>query len=113
MCFKELRAFSSLNSKPLKLVDQFIYLGSNIASTRSDVNIHVDKAWNAIGRLTIIWKSDVSNKIKWEFFQAVTVSVLMYGCFTWTLTNRLEKKTRGELHKDTACCFEIVLEAVL
>ena len=33
----------SLNNKPLKLVDQFIYLGSNITSTESDVfNICID-----------------------------------------------------------------------
>ena len=33
----------SFNVKPLKLVDQFIYLGSNISSTESDVNIHIEK----------------------------------------------------------------------
>ena len=25
--------------------------------------------------------------IKWEFFQAVAVSELLYGCTTWTLNN--------------------------
>ena len=33
-----------LNGKPLKLVDQFIYLGSNILSTENNVNICIDKA---------------------------------------------------------------------
>ena len=31
-----------------------------------------------------LYKSDCSDKKKWEFFQ--TVSVLLYGCTTWTLT---------------------------
>ena len=29
---------------------------------------------------------------KWEFFQVVVTSVLMYGCTTWTLKKKLEKK---------------------
>ena len=31
-------------------------------------------------------------KIKRSFFQAEVVSLLLYGCTTWTLTKRLEKK---------------------
>ena len=34
---------SSLNDKPLKLVDQFIYLGSNISSTENYVNKCIGK----------------------------------------------------------------------
>ena len=33
-----------INSKPLKLVDKFTYLGSNITSTESDVNKRIDEA---------------------------------------------------------------------
>ena len=47
-------AMSSLNDKPLKLVDQFIYLGSNISSTENDVNICIGRVWTAIDRLTTI-----------------------------------------------------------
>ena len=47
-------AISTLSGKPLKFVDQFTYLRSNISSTESDVNIHLVKAWNAIDRLLII-----------------------------------------------------------
>ena len=72
----------SIISKLLKFVDQLIYLGSNIPSTEREVNIRIDKAWNAIGRLTIIYKSDLADKNKREFFQAVTVSVLLYSCIT-------------------------------
>ena len=43
MCFNQDGAISSSNEKPLKSTDQFIYLGSNISSTESDVNIHVSK----------------------------------------------------------------------
>ena len=33
--------------------------------------------------------------MKRSFFQAAAVSILLYGCTTWTLTKRLEKKLGG------------------
>ena len=56
---------------PLKLEDLFTYHGSNISSTESDVNIRIGKALTVIDRLLIIWKSDLPDKIKRDFFQAV------------------------------------------
>ena len=53
------------------------------------------KAWTAINRLSIIWKSDLTDKMKRSFFQAAVTSILLYGCTTWTLTKRLEKKLDG------------------
>ena len=47
-------AISSSNNKPPKLVDQFIYLSSNISSTESDANISKGKVWAAIERLMTI-----------------------------------------------------------
>ena len=41
------------------------------------------------------WKSDLTDKIKRSFFQAVVVSIMLFGCTTWTLTKRLEKKLDG------------------
>ena len=50
------------------------------------------KAWTAIDRLSIIWKSDLTDKMKRSFFQAAVVSILLYGCTTWMLTKQQEKK---------------------
>ena len=80
--FNEDGALSSLNGKPPKFVDQFIYLGSNISSTEGHVTIRIGKPWTLNVMLKIIWKYDISNKIKHELFQAVSVSVLLYGCTT-------------------------------
>ena len=33
--------------------------------------------------------------MKYSFFQAAFTSILLYGCTTWTLTKRLEKKLDG------------------
>ena len=68
------------------------YLGSNISSTENDVNARIGKTWSAINKLSVIWKSNLIEKLKRQFFQAVVVSVLLYGCTTWTLTKRLENK---------------------
>ena len=43
----------------------------------------------------IIWKSDLTDKMKRSFFQAVVMFILLYGCITWTLTKWLEKKLDG------------------
>ena len=76
---KTKKIISTLSGKPLKLVDQFTYLGSNISSTESYVYIRQVKVWNAIDRLSIVWNSDISDKIKRDFFQVVTVSIQLYG----------------------------------
>ena len=80
---------------PLKLVDKFTYLGSSVLSTEKDIDTRLTKAWTAINRLSIIWKSDLTDKMKRSLFQAAVVSILLYGCTTWTLTKRLEKKLDG------------------
>ena len=46
-------------------------------------------------KLSVIWKSDLTDKMKRGFFQAAIVSILRYGCTTWTLTKRKEKKLVG------------------
>ena len=73
MCFNWEGAISTLIGGPLKLFDKFTYLGSSVSSTENDVNIV--KVWTAIDRLPIIQKSDLSNKMKQNFFQAVAVSM--------------------------------------
>ena len=40
-----------LNGKPLKLVDQFIDIGSSFSSTENDVNIRIGKTWAAIDKV--------------------------------------------------------------
>ena len=87
--------FSTLYGTPLKLVDKFSYLGSSVSSTEKDTDTRLMKAWTAIDRLSIIWKSDLTDKMKRSFFQAAVVSILLYGCTTWTLTERLKKKLDG------------------
>ena len=81
---------STLNRRSLKLVDKF----SSVSSIEKDFNTRLAKAWTTIDRLSVTWKSDLSDKIK-RFFQAAVVSILLFGCTTRTLTKHMEKKLDG------------------
>ena len=65
----------------------------------------MEKGCIGIDRLSIIWTSDLFDKIRRELLQAVTVSVLLYGCITWTP----EERARWEVHKSAIWCFEQTL----
>ena len=86
MCFNQKGDISTLNGVSLKLAHEFTYLGSSVSSTESDINICLEKAWAATDWLLIIRKSNISDKIKHNFFQPAVTSVLLYGRTTWTLT---------------------------
>ena len=95
MCYNQTGDISTLDGTSLKLVDKFTYLGRSVSSTEKDIDTRLTKAWTAIDRLSIIWISDMTNKMKRSFFRAAVASILLYGCTTWTLTKRLEKKLDG------------------
>ena len=77
---------STLTGSSLNLVDKFTYLGSSVSSTERDIDTRLAKAWTA----TIGYRSYRSQTF--SFFQAAVVSILLYGCTTWTLTKQMEKK---------------------
>ena len=95
MSFNQTGDISTLKGSALKQVDKFIYLVSRVSSTETDINTRLAKAWATLDRLLVIWKSDLTDKMKHSFFQAAVVSILLYGCTTWRLTKRMEKKLDG------------------
>ena len=111
--FKWERAISTLCGRPLKLLDKFTYLSSNFSSTKNDVNLCLAKAWTAINRLSIIWRSNLSDKIKRDFFPSHSC----LNTFVWMHyidANKMHwEKAWWELYKNATCCFEQILEARL
>ena len=95
MCYNQTGDISTPDGTTLKLVDKFTYPGSSVSSTEKDIDTRLTKARSAIDRLSIMWKSDLTDEMKRSFFQAAVVSILLYGCTTWTLTKRLKKKLDG------------------
>ena len=61
-------------------------MSGSVSSTEKDIDTRLTKAWTAIDKLSVILKSDLTDKMKRNFFQAAAVSILLYGCTTWTLT---------------------------
>ena len=95
MCYTQTGDISTLDGTPLELIDKFTYLESSVSSTEKDIDTRLTKVWTAIDKLSIIWKSNQTVKMKRSIFQEAVVSILLYGCTTWTLTKRLEKKLDG------------------
>ena len=79
ICFKCEGAISTQNVVVLKLVDNLTYLGGRVSSTDSGVNRSYESLIYPI-------------KIKRDLFLAAFVSILRYGCTTWTLTRCIEKE---------------------
>ena len=65
--------------------------------TRIAVSISCDDNHytTTVDRLSIIWKSDLSDKIKCHFFKAAAVSIRLYEWTTWALIKPQEKKLDG------------------
>ena len=105
MCFNQTGDISTLNSSFLKLVDKFAYLESCVSSTETDIDTRITKVCTAINRLSVIWKSDLTDKMKRSFFQVAIVSILLYGCIIWTLTKPITKtiQIRRTRHTGHSC----------
>ena len=97
MCYNQTGDISTLDGTPLKLVDKFTYRGSSVSSTEKDINMRLTKAWTAINRLSIIWKSDLTDKMKRSFFQAAVTSILL-GNYTRMLCAILNKSWQQQLY---------------
>ena len=74
---------------------KFTYLGSSVSSTKKEIDTRLTKACRANESLSVIWKSDLTDKMKRNFFQGAIESILLYRCTTWTLTKRMEKRLDG------------------
>ena len=80
----------TIDGAPLKVVDNFCYLGSMLSSDASadeDVQRRVARAGVAFGRLTQrLWnEKDVKLSTKISVYKAVVISTLLYGAETWTV----------------------------
>ena len=62
--FNQRGDISTQNCSSLKLVNKFTYLGSSVSSIENDISTQLAKALSAIDRLSVIWESDLTDKIK-------------------------------------------------
>jgi len=91
----------------LNSVDKFCYLDSYLANTiavDSDINSRLAKAGDAFGKLQRrLWSEhSVSLPINIAVYQAVVLSMLLYGCESWVLYRRSVHKL-DEFHMRCQC----------
>ena len=60
-----------------------------------DVDTRIAKAWGALNALSKVWLSPITKETKIRVFKALTKSILIYGCDSWTLTKSLTKNING------------------
>jgi len=85
-----------LQGHVVESTDRFTYLGSDIhSSERSTPEIlrRIGLASNIFGRLANIWKrTGLSLQTKIRLYNALVISVLLYGSETWTLLKADERR---------------------
>ena len=108
MCYNQTGDISTLDGTPLKLVDKLIYLGSSVLSTEKDFDTRLTKAWTVINRLSIIWKSDLTDKMFLPSSCHIDTAVWMHYM---DANKTAGEEARRQLHKNVASNIEQVLAA--
>ena len=77
-----------------------------LSLTENDINTQLTKVWTAIDRLSIIWKSDLTDKIKCIFFQRgvhVDTAIRMHSMDP---NKTYVEKPERQLHKNATSYIE-------
>ena len=74
----------TLNNTLLKMVSDYVYLGSYISSSEKDFLTRKGMAWSACNAMHKIWKSNLSRDFKLKIFKAAIEPILLYGSEIWT-----------------------------
>ena len=86
----------TMYGETLEQVTSFKYLGSMITSDGTsdrEVQSRINAATSCMARLKSIWKSkDITVKTKIRLYKALVLSILTYGCESWTL--RVDQERR-------------------
>ena len=64
-------------------------------------------AWKASNKMSSVWKTALSRTFKVRLLSATVESVLLYGCESWTLTQKLEKMLDGCYTQLLRCTLNI------
>jgi hypothetical protein len=85
----------SLDGRPIERVANFVYLGSLILDSRSEIAKRIHKASYQTGRLQKVWSAPLSRGLKVRLFRALIDPILFYACETWTTTGTDLRRLTG------------------
>ena len=95
-----------IKDQPVNIVDDFKYLVSYVGFTEHDVQVRIGLAWAAFAKLKSILRSPKQKmNFKVCLFKAACVSILLYDCETWILTEAFTEK----LKIIARTCYRIML----
>ena len=91
---------------PINHVSDFRYLGSMVASGSSDLKRRKSLAWCAFLKLGQLWKSPhIPIAIKVKLFNTTCVTILLYGCESWVISQDMENK----INAFATSCYRVML----
>ena len=85
----------TLKGEELENVSSFKYLGATLTqdgASTTEIRTRIALATAAMAKLSRIWKSSISFFTKFLLYKSLVVSVLLYGCETWTLLADTERR---------------------
>jgi len=98
-----------LNGEDIKRPSDFCYLGSIVAEnegTSKEVNSRIQKARGSFSKLRRVWlNKSLCKDTKIKIFNAYVKSVLLYGCETWLVTNKIQHKIQTFVNR----CLRYIL----
>lgn len=99
----------NVGNQVIESVQKFQYLGSMIDTSGGallDVESRIRKARGSFAQLSKTWRSnEYSTKTKLNIFSACVLSVLLYGCETWLVTEEIKRKIEVFVNR----CLRIIL----
>lgn len=95
-----------LGSQRIEWVNNFKYLGSMVKVSETDISTRKALAWAAFWKIKDIFHSkNLPIRLKTNIFQAVCLSVLLYGCESWIITEKLKQS----LNSFATNCYRVML----
>ena len=92
-----------IDGQEIAVVDDLIYLGS----TEKDVNTRIALAWVAFVRLIPLLRAEDQQLYSKNDFNAACISILLYVCESWILTEPLKKKQETFARKLSELSLEL------
>ncbi|KAL0159315.1 hypothetical protein M9458_043040, partial [Cirrhinus mrigala] len=95
-----------LGNQKIEWVNNFKYLGSMVKSSETDIRVRKALAWAAFWKMKDIFRSNtLPIRLKTNIFQAACLSILLYGCESWILTEKLKQC----LNSFATNCYRVML----
>ena len=88
-----------MNGQKLEQVTGFKYQGATLCKDGTcsvEIHIRIDSAMATMARLERICRSNIiSSASEFELYKSLVISILLYGCETWTLSSDSEERIQA------------------